>query len=67
MTTITLPKNEYEELRKKASLCERIFRFIPEGILKTEDYSKERISEFLKEDKIDKKAESRLKNLLKSL
>lgn len=67
MKTVTLPKTKYEMLRKKVSLYEEIFRYSPEKIFGTEDYSKSRIKEFLKEDSIDKKTKSRLQKLLKSL
>lgn len=67
MTTITLPKTEYETLRKKASLYEQIFRSMPKRFLETELYSKERIKDFLEQDKIDEEAKKRLKNLLESL
>lgn len=55
METVTLPKTKYEILKKQASLYEEIFRYLPERIFDTETYSKKRIREFLKEDKLDKK------------
>ena len=67
METINLPKAKYEILKKKASLYEKIFRYSPEKIFGTEDYSETRIKEFLREDKIDKKTKSHLQKLLKSL
>lgn len=67
METITLPKTKYETLKKQASLYEEIFRFLPESIFGLEIYSKKRIGEFLKEDRINKKTRSRLDKLLKSL
>jgi len=67
MSTITLPKTEYEILRRKASLYEQIFSFMPKRFLETEDYSRERIKEFLEQDKINKETKRRLKSLLKSL
>jgi len=67
MKTVTLPKTEYEILRKRASLYEEIFRFLPEKIFGMETYSKKRIKEFLKEDKMDRKTRNRLQKLLKSL
>jgi len=67
METITLPKIKYEILKKRASLYEKIFRFLPEKIFGTEIYSKKRIKEFLKEDRLDKKTRSRLQKLLKTL
>jgi len=67
MKTVTLPKTKYEILRKRASLYEEIFRFLPEKIFGMETYSKKSIKEFLKEDKMDRKTRNRLQKLLKSL
>lgn len=67
MKTVTLPKTKYEILRKQASLYEKIFRYLPERIFGTEIYSRKRIKEFLKEDRIDKKTKKCLEKLLKSL
>jgi len=67
METITLSKTKYEILKKQASLYEEIFRYLPEKIFGIETYSKKRIKEFLREDKLDKKTRSRLQELLKSL
>lgn len=60
METVTLPKTKYEILKKRASLYENIFRFLPEKIFGTELYSKRRIKEFLKEDRLDKKTRNRI-------
>ncbi len=67
MKTITLPKSKYEILKKQASLYEKIFKYLPERVFGAEIYSKKRIREFLKENKIDKTTKSRLERLLKSL
>jgi len=67
METITIPKTKYEILEKRASLYEKVFRFLPERIFGTEMYSKKRIREFLKEDRLDRKTRGRLERLLKSL
>ena len=67
METITLPKTKYEILKKRASLYEEIFRYLPEKIFGIETYSKKRVKEFLKEDRLDKKTRNRLPKLLKSL
>lgn len=67
METVTLPKTKYEILKKQASLYEKIFRYLPERIFSTEIYSKKRIREFLREDRLDKKTKIRLQKLLKSL
>lgn len=66
MQNITLPKTKYEVLKKKASLYEKVFKFIPEKIFGTESYSSNRIKEFLKEDRLDKKTVKRLEKLLNS-
>lgn len=67
MKTITLPKTKYEILKKQALLYEEIFRYLPERIFDIETYSKKRIKEFSKEDKLGKKTRVRLQKLLKSL
>jgi len=67
METVTLPKTKYEILKKQASLYEKIFRYSPERIFGTEVYSKKRIKELLKKEKLDKKTRNRLIKLLKSL
>jgi len=67
METVILPKTKYEILKKQSSLYEKIFRYSPERIFGTEIYSNNRIKEFLKEDKLDKKTKSRLQKLLRSL
>jgi len=67
MKTVTLPKTKYEILKKQASLYEEIFRYLPERIFGTEIYSKKRIKEFLKEDRLDKKTRNRLEKLLEPL
>lgn len=67
MKTVTLPKTKYEILKKQASLYEKIFRYLPERVFGIETYSKKRIKEFLKEDRLDKKTKSRLEKMLKIL
>lgn len=67
METITLPKTKYEIIEKKASLYEKIFRFLPQRFFGVEFYSDEQIKKFLKEDKINKETKNRLDNLLKAL
>lgn len=67
METITLPKTKYESLKKRASLYEEIFRYLPERIFGTEIYSRKRVKEFSQEDKLDRKTRNRLQKLLKSL
>jgi len=67
METITLPKTKYEILKKRASLYERVFRFLPAKTFGTEIYSQKRLKEFRKEDRLDRKTRDRLKKLLGSL
>lgn len=67
METITLPKTKYEIIEKKASLYEKIFKFLPQKFFGAELYSDNRIKEFLKEDKINQKTKNCLNKLLKSL
>ncbi len=67
METITLPKTKYEILKRRASLYEEIFKYLPERIFGIETYSKKRVKEFLKEDKLDQKTRKRLQKILKSL
>jgi len=67
METVTLPKIKYEILRKQASLYEGVFRYSPDRIFGTEEYSPKRVKEFIKEDKLDKKTKARIRRLLKSL
>ena len=64
MATITLPRTQYETLKKKASLYEAILRTLPEWRWGIEEYSGRRISEFMRQDRLDKKAALRLKRLL---
>ncbi len=67
METVTLPKPKYEILKKQALLYEEIFKYLPEKIFGIETYSKKRIKEFLKEDKLDRKTRKRFQKILKSL
>ena len=67
MDTVTLPKTKYEILKRQASLYEKIFRFSAEKIFGTEIYSRKRLKEFRKEDRLDKETKNRLQKILKSL
>lgn len=67
MKTVTLPKIKYEILKKRAALYEKIFEHLPERIFGREIYSKKRIKEFLREDKLDEKTKDHLEKILKSL
>jgi len=67
METISIPKNKYEILKKQASLYKEIFRFLPERFFGIEIYSRKRLKEFQKEDRLNKKTRNRLQRILKSL
>ncbi len=64
MSTVTLPKKEYEMLKRKASLYEQVFRRISERTFGVERYSSKRIREFMAADRIPKDAAKRLKKVL---
>ena len=66
MNTVTLPKTEYESLKKKASLYEKVFRFISRQNFGIESYSDKQVREFMKEDRLDVKTREKLEKLLKS-
>ena len=66
MNTVTLQKTEYEDLKKKASLYEKVFRFISKQSFGIESYSDKRVREFTKEDRLDAKTRQKLEKLLKS-
>lgn len=67
MNTVTLQKQEYQTLKKRASLYEKIFRVFPEKIFGLESYTDKQAKEFLKEDRLDKKTLVRLEKLLKHI
>lgn len=60
-----MPKIQYETLKKRASLYERVFKLVPEKFFPTEKYSQKRIKDFLREDGLDKKTRERLEKILK--
>lgn len=66
MKTITLPKTEYEMLRKKASLYEQVFQSASRQNLGLEEYSDKRIQGFMKEDRLDRKTREKVEKLLRS-
>ncbi|GEM_PF-2232399 len=66
MATITLPKAEYDIMEKRASLYERILRFLPERKWGIEEYSERRIKEFIDEDALTKATRAKIKTLLSS-
>lgn len=64
MNTVTLSRNQYAILKKRASLYEAILRTLPERRWGIEKYSSRRIQESMRQDRLDKKTYSRLKKLL---
>ncbi len=66
MKTIILPESEYKILKQKSSLYEEFLKFVPKKLFRAESYSKKRIKEFLKEDRLDRKTAKRLEKLLQS-
>jgi len=67
METVSIPKTKYKILKKQASLYKEILRLLPEKFFGIEIYSKKRLKEFQKEDRLDKKTRNRLQKILKSL
>ena len=63
MNTITLPKNEYEDLRIQADLYEIVLRRLPEVRWGIETYSPKRIREFSREDLLDRKTRARVQKM----
>ncbi|TSC75333.1 MAG: hypothetical protein G01um101433_907 [Parcubacteria group bacterium Gr01-1014_33] len=66
MITITIPKAKYDIMEKRASLYERILRFLPERKWGIEEYSAQRIKEFAREDTLTKTTRAKVKTLLAS-
>lgn len=62
-STITLPKTQYNILKKRASLYTEMLRFVPELRWGIEEYSEDWIREFMKSDQIDRVTRARLKRL----
>ena len=65
MNTVTLPRTEYEDLKKKASLYGKVFRFISRQNFGVEMYADGRVKEFMKEDRVDQKTRAKLEKLLR--
>lgn len=63
-STVTLPKTQYEIIKKRASLYNEMLRFIPELRWGIEEYSEQRIREFIKTDQIGSATRARLKKVL---
>lgn len=61
---VTLPKTQYEILKKRASLYSEMLRFIPELRWGIEEYSEERIREFMRADHLDRATSARFKKLI---
>jgi len=66
MNTVTLQKTAYEDLKKKASLYEKVFRFISRQSFGMESYSDKQVKELMKEDRLDSATRLKLEKLLKS-
>jgi len=66
METVKVSKTEYESLKKKASLYEKVFQSVEKRMFGTELYSDKRVKDFLKEDGLDKEITEKLENLLRS-
>lgn len=67
METVNIPKTKYEILKKQALLYKEIFKFLPEKFFGIEIYTKKRIKEFQKEDKLSRETKKRLQKILKLL
>ncbi|TAL61046.1 MAG: hypothetical protein EPN85_05850 [Bacteroidetes bacterium] len=65
MQTIKLTIKEYENLKKKASIYDRVLRFSPETLFEIENYSDSRVQELLKQDKVDSSILATVKKLLR--
>jgi len=63
-STVTLPKTQYEIIKKRASLYTEMLRFVPELRWGIEEYSEDRIREFMKTDQIDRATHARFKKVL---
>ena len=64
MTTITLPKSQYELLKKRSSLYEALLRSFSKSKRGVEEYTPERIREFMDNDQVDPKIMIRIKRIL---
>ena len=65
MSTVTIPKKEYEELLTQADLYEMLLRKIPIKKWGIELYGSERVREFMREDRLDTKTTTRIKKILR--
>jgi TRAP-type uncharacterized transport system substrate-binding protein len=63
MSTVTVKKTEYEDLKKKASLYEKVFQFISKQTFGIESYSDKRVKALMKEDRLDPKTRQKLEKL----
>ena len=66
MTTVTIPKSEYDELQTMAELYQTLLRRLPKREWGIETYSPARLREFLKEDRLDSKTLSQVRKALSS-
>ena len=55
MKTVTIREKEYNILRKQALLYRTLLKKLEKDMFPTEQYSRERIKEFMAEDRIDSK------------
>ena len=62
--TITLPKTQYEILKKRASLYEEMLRFVPELRWGIEEYSDKSVVELMGADRLKLGVRTKLKKLL---
>jgi len=64
MATITIPKKQYDTLRRQASLYRSVLKK-EEGLFPMELYSSSRLKEFLREDVVDPKLRNKVIRLLR--
>jgi len=60
MTTITIPKAEFNILKKRASLYDALLQALPERRWGIEKYSSVRLKEFARSDRLGKRTRRRL-------
>ncbi|HEY4506324.1 MAG TPA: hypothetical protein VJJ24_02680 [Candidatus Paceibacterota bacterium] len=65
MSTVTIPKKEYENLLTQADLYAMLVKKIPIKKWGIELYSPERMREFAQEDKLDTEITTRIKKILR--
>lgn len=65
MIMITVPKTQYELLKKRSSLYQVMLRSLSRRKWGIEEYTSDRIREFMDNDQLDLKTAARLKRILK--